>query len=111
MGDLDPDVISDSEQDFLSWEASSKLVLPPKFVDGRIQIGGKDIIGKGKATIKDASGDESDDEVQTIGDSSTEESSAGGPEDDEMSLDEEAPKADDAQEISDSDDGSTSDSS
>jgi hypothetical protein len=90
MGNLDP---LDNDQDFESWEASSKLVLPPTFVDGRVQVGGMDVVGKARTTAgEDAS--QSDDEVVTVGDSDSsdeEEEQAGRKE-------EEADKADDDKE-------------
>ena len=72
MGSLDP---LDDGSEFANWEKSSKLVLPPKAVDGRVQVGGKAIIGK--ANITDGSSDSEDDsEVASIGDSSSDESSS-----------------------------------
>jgi U3 small nucleolar RNA-associated protein 13 len=73
MGTLDP---TNTEQDFESWEKSSKLVLPAKFVDGRVQVGGKAMIGKAKISDDSSqSGNDSDedDEVMTVGDSSSDE--------------------------------------
>jgi U3 small nucleolar RNA-associated protein 13 len=59
MGDLEA---SNDE----GWEARSKLVLPPKQVDGRIQVGGMAIVGR-----RGTSGEDDDDEVLTMGDSDT----------------------------------------
>lgn len=61
LGSLDQEV----EQDFSSWEAQSKLVLPPQHVDGKIQIGGKAFVGVKGNNLTD---DDSED-VSTIGDS------------------------------------------
>ena len=56
------------------WAERSKYVLPPKEADGKIQIGGSLVVG-GK-TKKDNDSDSSeDDDVITVGDSDTEESS------------------------------------
>ena len=69
MGDLGED-----GNEFLEWEKKSKLVLPPKVIDGRVQIGGQTVIG-----FKDEdSGDEastSDSDVLTVGDSDSDSSS------------------------------------
>jgi len=76
----------DDEAEFALWESKSKLVLPPSFVDGRIQMGGKTIIGNsssssggGRNTHTNISGgdddddsDEDSDAVMTVGDSSSE---------------------------------------
>ena len=56
MGALDVD------EDYELWEKRSKLVLPPKHLDGRIQKGGTPIVGG------DSEGDD-DDEVMTVGES------------------------------------------
>lgn len=74
MGELTPseDAV-ESERLFNDWAATSKLVLPPKYVDGRIQVGGQAIVGAAKpglGTDSDMDEDE-DDEVHTIGDSSS----------------------------------------
>jgi U3 small nucleolar RNA-associated protein 13 len=70
---------SSREQELASWEASSKLVLPPTVVDGRIQIGGKDYVGKNSVRTTSLAEimDSDDASVQTIGESSTESSSIG----------------------------------
>ncbi len=74
MGELDPSEDMDTEKQFDEWAASMKLVLPPKHVDGRIQVGGRTIIG----TVDDSdSEEEEEDEVRTIGDSSSEEEVSG----------------------------------
>eukprot|EP00977_Amphora_coffeiformis_P014125 scaffold3856_cov169-Amphora_coffeaeformis.AAC.11 len=57
MGDLE------ASDEYEKWESTSKLVLPPKQVDGRVQVGGMAIVGK--------PGQENDDEVMTVGDSSS----------------------------------------
>lgn len=69
----------DTTDDFAAWEATSKPVLPPKFIDGRIQMGGKAIIGGRRDTAITASsdedgsdGDDDSDAVMTVGDSSSE---------------------------------------
>jgi U3 small nucleolar RNA-associated protein 13 len=79
LGALDASDNSESEQEFADWEASSKLVLPPKFVDGRIQVGGKTVIGKAKVSDDDDDDDDTsshatNDEVVTIGGTSASES-------------------------------------
>eukprot|EP00980_Cylindrotheca_fusiformis_P006170 scaffold1319_cov126-Cylindrotheca_fusiformis.AAC.59 len=66
-------------EELMTWESASKLVLPPTVVDGRIQVGGKDIVakgigGSGRASLGDILNFD-DDSVQTIGESSTESSS------------------------------------
>ncbi|KAG7365904.1 UTP13 domain containing protein [Nitzschia inconspicua] len=66
-----------NDEEFAQWEAKSKLVLPPKFVDGRIQVGGKALIGVSERAGIHTSVEESEesvaeeDEVMTVGDSST----------------------------------------
>lgn len=68
MGNLD----GGDNDEYLEWEKKSKLVLPPKVVDGRVQIGGQTVVG----FKKDDSDDEpSDDEVMTVGDSDSDDSS------------------------------------
>lgn len=67
---------SDNEE-FAAWEATSKPVLPPKFIDGRIQVGGKAIVGKDVPVTASSDEDGSDDgndsdAVMTVGDSSSE---------------------------------------
>lgn len=69
MGNLD-----DDNNEYLEWENSSKLVLPPKVVDGRVQIGGKDIIGFKEAESEDEEV-ASDSDVLTVGESDSEDSS------------------------------------
>merc|ERR1719491_1238839 len=82
------------EAEFALWESKSKLVLPPKFVDGRIQMGGKTIIGNsssgGRNTHTNISGgdddddsDEDSDAVMTVGDSSSSSNSSSESEDDD----------------------------
>jgi U3 small nucleolar RNA-associated protein 13 len=93
MSSLDPILTSnkdddehDNETEFALWESKSKLVLPPKFVDGRIQMGGQTVVGSRGTTnnVNNSSDDDddedndsdedSDDEVMTVGDSSSSES-------------------------------------
>ena len=68
------------EAEFALWEARSKLVLPPKYVDGRIQMGGKTVVGGRENTMQNIDEGESDDDdddsdaVMTVGDSSSSES-------------------------------------
>ena len=68
MGYLDVDDVAASKE-YAEWESKSKLVLPPKQVDGRIQIGGAALVGLHKKAAEMA--EESDDEVVTIGSSDT----------------------------------------
>jgi U3 small nucleolar RNA-associated protein 13 len=76
MGDLTPTQdAAESERLFNDWAATSKLVLPPKHVDGRIQVGGQAIIGAAKPDADSDSDMNDDDEVRTIGDSSSDEGS------------------------------------
>mmetsp|Transcript_3883 Transcript_3883/g.8737 ORF Transcript_3883/g.8737 Transcript_3883/m.8737 type:complete len:734 (-) Transcript_3883:274-2475(-) len=83
MSSLDPILGStrdnEAEGEFALWEAKSKLVLPPKYVDGRIQMGGKAVVGgKGNATQnsddEESDGGDDSDAVMTVGDSSSSES-------------------------------------
>lgn len=69
MGNLDGD-----NDEYLEWERLSKLVLPPKIVDGRVQIGGKDIVGFNAADSEDEEA-ASDSDVLTVGESDSEDSS------------------------------------
>lgn len=69
MGNLDGD-----NDEYLEWEKSSKLVLPPKVIDGRVQIGGKDIVGFREAESEDEDST-SDSDVLTVGESDSEDSS------------------------------------
>jgi hypothetical protein len=91
MSSFDPIGVEDEQDDFAQWEAMSKLVLPPKFVDGRFQVGGKEHIGIADTSIGRPieDGDESgvdNDEVLTVGDSTTSSSEeTGNSEDDSMS--------------------------
>jgi len=65
-----------AEEEFATWEAKSKLVLPPQHIDGRVQIGGKPLVGHGQAIFDSAHEDSgNEDEVLTIGESSDSESS------------------------------------
>ena len=108
MGSLDPAEAS-SEKDFERWEASSKLVLPPKFVDGRIQIGGKTMIGKNKVSDESSRSSEEDD-VVSIGDSSASSDSSSTNEDEEMEDADEQRKTNDKEAEGKSSSGDTSNS-
>ncbi len=59
-----------SSEEYIEWEKSSKLVLPPKAIDGRVQIGGNTVVG-----YKDVDDDESESDVITVGESVSEDSS------------------------------------
>lgn len=63
MGNLD---ISD-DKDFTTWETQSKLVLPPQYEDGKMQIGGNAIVGGNGRPLGSNVSD--DDDVSTVGDS------------------------------------------
>ena len=89
MGSLETE-----EVEYADWERNSRLVLPPKEVEGRIQVGGLPIVGKsGGSTLversiqrstamKSGTDDDSDDQsVVTIDDCSSSDSSAGESED------------------------------
>lgn len=54
------------------WTERSKYVLPPKETDGRIQIGGSLIVGGKKHAGSDSGSSDDEDDIVTIGDSSTE---------------------------------------
>ena len=58
---------SSENDDFATWESSLKLVLPPSRVDGRIDVGGKVVVGAARSFNRGDS--DSNDEVFTIGDS------------------------------------------
>lgn len=62
MGDLE---MEENIADFTAWEANQKLIMPPKIIDGKIEIGER-------RTIDEE--DISEDEVMTIGDSDSESS-------------------------------------
>jgi U3 small nucleolar RNA-associated protein 13 len=79
MGHMDVDDVAASKE-YMEWESNSKLVLPPKQVDGRIQIGGAALVGLHRKAAEMAN--ESDDEVVTIG-------SSGSSDDDESMADHE----------------------
>jgi len=71
MGNLDE---SDND-DYLKWEQKSKLVLPPKAIDGRVQEGGQTVIGfKAGGGGGNDTDSTSESEVMTIGESSEDES-------------------------------------
>ena len=55
----------EEEKDFTIWEAQSKLVLPLRYSDGRMQVGGNALVGPA-LTQKN---DDSEDDVSTVGDS------------------------------------------
>jgi U3 small nucleolar RNA-associated protein 13 len=61
MGDLEQ--TNETSDDYANWETTSKLVLPPKQSDGRIQVGGRTVVGKALKSNAD------DEDVQSIGDS------------------------------------------
>jgi len=82
MGNLDVDDVAASKE-YAEWEATSKLVLPPKQLDGRVQVGGAALVGLHKKAAQMA---EDSDEVVTIGSSDTSD-------DDESMEEEEAPPA------------------
>jgi U3 small nucleolar RNA-associated protein 13 len=67
MGSLDA---AGAEEEFAAWESKSKLVLPPTYIDGRVQVGGKALVGH-KQNTQEESDDE--DDVVTIGDSDSSE--------------------------------------
>jgi U3 small nucleolar RNA-associated protein 13 len=64
MGVIDA---SGDDSEFATWESSARLVLPPKQVDGRVDVGGNVVVG----AVRNFTREEfrSDDEVVTIGDS------------------------------------------
>eukprot|EP00559_Dactyliosolen_fragilissimus_P008400 CAMPEP_0184863874 /NCGR_PEP_ID=MMETSP0580-20130426/12913_1 /TAXON_ID=1118495 /ORGANISM="Dactyliosolen fragilissimus" /LENGTH=1134 /DNA_ID=CAMNT_0027362451 /DNA_START=100 /DNA_END=3504 /DNA_ORIENTATION=- len=62
MGDLKDENLDE----YSKWESKSSFVLPPKKIDGRVQLGGKIISG-----FKDDLSHKSDDDVETLGDSDT----------------------------------------
>jgi len=64
-----------NNEEYEEWAERSKLVLPPKEAEGRVQIGGS-LLVSGK-TNKGADSDSSDDDIITIGESDTEASSDG----------------------------------
>ncbi|GAX10687.1 U3 small nucleolar RNA-associated protein 13 [Fistulifera solaris] len=64
MGSVD----DDKKDEYLVWESSSRLVTPPKYTDGRMQIGGKTVITGTLLADPDDGG--SDNDVVTIGESS-----------------------------------------
>ena len=66
MGDIE----LEKEEDFTIWEAQSKLVLPPEHADGKIQVGGKAIVGGSPRPRSNNVSDDDDDDVSTVGDDS-----------------------------------------
>jgi U3 small nucleolar RNA-associated protein 13 len=64
MGSLDA---AGAEEEFAAWESKSKLVLPPTYIDGRVQVDGKVLVGHKQNNTQEESDDE--DDVVTIGDS------------------------------------------
>jgi U3 small nucleolar RNA-associated protein 13 len=62
MGSLDA---AGAEEEFAAWESKSKLVLPPTYIDGRVQVDGKVLVGH-KHTQEES---DDEDDVVTIGDS------------------------------------------
>jgi len=93
MASLDPILLQTANDgaveadDFAAWEATSKPVLPPKYIDGRIQLGGRTVVsGRGKAVSgsddeEDSDDDNDSDAVMTVGDSSSSESEGDGDKD------------------------------
>lgn len=77
MGHMDVDDVAASKE-YMEWESNSNLVLPPKQVDGRIQVGGAALVGLHRKAAEMAN--ESDDEVVTMG-------SSGSSDDDESMSD------------------------
>ena len=67
MGNME---ISNPDE-YSEWENTSKLVLPPNKIDGRIQVGGQTIVGSTKFN-EDVSIASSDDDIITIGESDDE---------------------------------------
>lgn len=62
--------VEDDKADELSvWESSSRLVMPPKYSDGKIQIGGQTLT-TGLLSKEHQEDGESDNDVVTIGESS-----------------------------------------
>ena len=94
---------TEMEKEFAAWESKSKLVLPPKRVDGRIQVGGAALVGARGKNVES----ESDDEVITIGDSDDSSSSEEGSDDD--SVEEVKGEAMDAEDDESSSSGSSND--
>jgi U3 small nucleolar RNA-associated protein 13 len=70
MGSLDSD---DSNRKFRDWETSSRLVLPSSAVDGRVQIGGKSIVGAHPTKQSAPTPDVSDSDISIVGDSDSSE--------------------------------------
>ena len=64
MGIIDDD--GSAQKEYSTWESKCKLVLPPKQFDGRIQIGGKTVVGSNTPGDSDES---NSDEIMSIGDS------------------------------------------
>jgi len=70
MGSLEEETHTTLQEDFVEWESTNRLVLPPKNVDGRTQLGGSTLVGSGSKRHSEHM-DESDDEVMTVGESSS----------------------------------------
>lgn len=67
MGGIEP--VNDLEEEFADWEQKSRLVLPPKSIDGRTQVGGT-IVNAGHTLASAGLVEPIDDEdVMTVGDS------------------------------------------
>lgn len=58
---------------FASWESKSKLVLPPKYIDGRTQVGGRPMVGRAGY---DSDDDDSEAGIVSMGDSDSSEDEA-----------------------------------
>jgi hypothetical protein len=73
MGELDPseDVLEDTAKQFDEWASNAKFILPPKQLDGRIQVGGRTLIGVVDPS-NDSDMEDDEEEVRTIGESSSE---------------------------------------
>jgi len=61
----------DSSENYSDWVQRSKFVLPPKAVEGKVQIGGSLVVGA-KTNVDDVS-ESSEDEIVTIGESDSDE--------------------------------------
>lgn len=61
----------DSSENYSEWVQRSKFVLPPKAMEGKVQIGGSLVVGA-KTNVDDIS-ESSENEVVTIGESDSDE--------------------------------------
>mmetsp|Transcript_32062 Transcript_32062/g.49700 ORF Transcript_32062/g.49700 Transcript_32062/m.49700 type:complete len:489 (-) Transcript_32062:226-1692(-) len=85
MGIVESLLVESSEQRFVRWEESSTFVLPPKCVDGRVQIGGKAVVGMAN-WVGSSIGSGDDEQILSIGDSVMSSDSSLGSDDDSSSL-------------------------